>query len=107
MIYTLILAALSMEIIGSYISIVGLSSVFDKDPIILAMVVSLDVAKIVTVSFVYRNWRDLNIAMRSYMAAAVVVLMMLTSTGLFGYLSSAFMGTITPVVAQQEKRTKC
>lgn len=103
MIYTLILAALSMEIIGSYISIVGLSSVFAKDPIILAMVVSLDVAKIVTVSFVYRNWRDLNIAMRSYMAAAVVVLMMLTSTGLFGYLSSAFMGTITPVVAQQEK----
>ena len=106
MIYILILAALSMEIIGSYISIVGLSSVFAKDPIILAMVVSLDVAKIVTVSFVYRNWRDLNIPMRTYMASAVIVLMALTSTGLFGYLSSAFMSTITPVVSHQEKAAR-
>ncbi len=106
MIYILILAALSMEIIGSYISIVGLSSVFAKDPIILAMVVSLDVAKIVTVSFVYRNWRDLNIPMRTYMASAVIVLMALTSTGLFGYLSSAFMSTITPVVSHQEKTAR-
>ena len=95
-----------MEIIGSYISIVGLSSVFAKDPIILAMVVSLDVAKIVTVSFVYRNWRDLNIPMRTYMASAVIVLMALTSTGLFGYLSSAFMSTITPVVSHQEKAAR-
>lgn len=95
-IIVILLTALLMEGIGSYISVVGLSSLFAGDMIILAMAVILDVAKITSVSFLYQYWSEIKTAMKSYLTAAVLVLMLITSAGAFGYLSGAFQKAIQP-----------
>lgn len=85
-----------MEAIGSYISVVGLGSLFSGDIVILTMAVILDVAKIVTVSFLYQYWEKIKSIMRYYMLTAVIVLMTITSAGAFGYLSGAFQKALQP-----------
>ena len=85
-----------MEGIGSYISVVGLSSLFTGDVVIIAMAIILDLAKIVSVSFLYQYWNEVKLTMKYYMTAAVLILMVITSAGAFGYLSSSFQKAIQP-----------
>lgn len=85
-----------MEGIGSYISVVGLSSLFSGDFVIILMAIILDIAKITSISFLYQYWEDIKIAAKSYMTTAVIVLMLITSAGAFGYLSSAFQRAVQP-----------
>ena len=88
--------AFMMEAIGSYISIFGLSALFAGDLVILGMALILDIAKVVSVSFLYQYWKDIKSIMRYYMLAAVIVLMTITSAGAFGYLSGAFQKAMQP-----------
>jgi len=88
--------AFLMEAIGTFISIVGLGALFAGDPVILLMAGVLDLAKIVSVSFVYQYWEKLKNIMKYYMLAAVIVLMTITSSGAFGYLSGAFQKAMQP-----------
>ena len=50
----------------------------------------LEVAKLVTASWLYRNWNDAGILLRTYFTAAVIILSVITSMGIFGFLSKAF-----------------
>jgi hypothetical protein len=88
--------ALAMEGIGSYISVVGLSDLFGADKVIMGMAVIMDVAKIASVSFLYQQWHDIKAAMRSYMVFAVVLLMLITNAGAFGYLSNSVQKALQP-----------
>ena len=92
----ILLTAFLMEGIGSYISVVGLSALFSGDWVIIAMAVILDIAKVTTVSFIYQYWTEIRKSMRAYMTTAVLVLMLITSAGAFGYLSGAFQKAIQP-----------
>lgn len=85
-----------MEGIGSYISIVGLSSLFSGDIVIILMAGILDIAKITSVSFLYQYWNEIRRDMKYYMTSAVLILMIITSGGAFGYLSSAFQKAVQP-----------
>ncbi len=85
-----------MEAIGSLISIVGMGTLFAGNVTILLMMGILDVAKIVTVSFLYQYWRDIKQLMKVYMTVASCVLVVITSAGAFGYLSGAFQQAIQP-----------
>jgi hypothetical protein len=88
--------AFAMEAIGTYISVFGLSALFAGDPVILTMAVILDVAKVVSVSFIYQNWYHIKPVMKYYMLFAVMILMAITSAGAFGYLSGAFQKAVQP-----------
>ena len=90
------ISAFLIESIGSYISIVGLSALFSTNPVIIAMALSLDIAKVVTVSFLYKQWENISKAMRYYMTTAAVILMVITSSGAAGYLSAEFQKAIIP-----------
>lgn len=91
------LTALGMEGIGTYVSVFGLSAMFAGDPVILGMAVILDLAKIVSVSFIYQ-YRELIVKkMKYYLLLSVIVLMSITSSGAFGYLSGAFQRAVQPV----------
>lgn len=95
-VFLILLVALLMEGIGSYISVVGLASLFASDWVILAMAIILDVAKVTSVSFLYQYWNDISKLLRGYMTASVLVLMLITSAGAFGYLSGAFQKAMQP-----------
>jgi len=68
----------------------GLTYIFSASPTpILMMGATLEVGKLVTASYVYRQWDSINTLMKSYLIISVVVLSLLTSMGIFGFLSKA------------------
>jgi len=93
-------SAFLIEGIGSYVSVIGLSSLFSANPIIIALAIALDIGKIVTVSFLYKHWKNVNWLMKSYMSIAAVVLMIITSAGAFGFLSGEFQKAIADTSSQ-------
>lgn len=86
----LMLVALAITSVAGYFSILGLMAIFPASPIaIAAMGIVLELAKLVTASWVYRNWKIANKLLKTYFTIAVVVLSFITSMGVFGYLSKA------------------
>ena len=84
------LTAIALSAIAAFYSVIGLAQIFPGSfwPIILMGSV-LEAAKLVTVSWLYNNWEETNRLMRYYFSVAIVLLMMITSMGIFGYLSRA------------------
>jgi|SRR5579859_240454 len=89
-----LLSAFLIEGIGTYVSVVGLSALFAANPVIIVLAIALDLGKVVGVSFLYKYFKKINVVMKSYMTAAVVTLMLITSAGAFGYLSKEFQKAI-------------
>jgi len=85
-------SALAVSAVAAYFSIVGLMAIFSALPMsILAMGIVLEIAKLVTASWVYQYWERIQFMMKTYMILAVVVLSLITSIGIFGFLSKAHM----------------
>ena len=82
--------AIALSAIAAFYSVIGLAQIFPGSfwPIILMGSV-LEAAKLVTVSWLYNNWAVTVRAMRYYFCIAIVLLMAITSMGIFGYLSRA------------------
>lgn len=84
--------ALLLSGVAEYFSIMGLIAIFAAAPIPVAVMgISLGVAKLVAASWAYRNWSTAPSILKYYFTAAVVVLSLITSMGIFGYLSKAHM----------------
>ena len=64
--------------------------------VIIFMAIILDIAKVTSVSFLYQYWSETKRAMKYYLTTAVMVLMLITSAGAFGYLSAAFQRAVQP-----------
>lgn len=85
-----LLVSLSLSAVAAYYSIIGLTAIFAASfwPIVV-MGTTLEVAKVVTTSWLYQNWTIAPRFVRYYLVGAVTVLMFITSIGIFGYLSKA------------------
>ena len=90
MTFLTLLCALALSGIAAYYSVIGLAAIFTGAfwPIVFMGSV-LEASKLVTTSWLYRNWKDCPFLLKSYLTTAVVILMMITSMGIFGYLSKA------------------
>ena len=85
-----ILSALIISVIGAYFSIIGLSTIFPGSQIsVIVMGCALEVAKIVTVLWLHKNWKIAKWSLKIYFCFAVLILMGITSLGIFGFLSKA------------------
>mgnify|MGYP003345523942 FL=1 len=86
------LTAIALSVIAAFYSVIGLAQIFPGSfwPIILMGAV-LEGSKLVTVSWLYNNWNVTNRLMRYYFSVAIILLMMITSMGIFGYLSKAHL----------------
>lgn len=96
--YLLFLTAIALSSIAEYYSIMGLMAIFSGATTSIAVMGSvLGLAKIVLVSWVYRNWKETPLLLKSYFIMAIFILMSLTSMGIFGYLSKAHLeqGTVS------------
>lgn len=82
--------ALLLSCIAAYYSVIGLTSIFTGAFwSIVLMGSSLELGKVVAISWVYRNWKTASKVIKYYLVTAIAVLMMITSMGTFGYLSKA------------------
>ena len=78
---------------AAFFSIFGIGKLFSGAFIaVVIMASSLELGKLVTASFLYRYWDKINQFQKVYMATATVVLVLITSAGIFGYLSNAYQG---------------
>jgi TolA-binding protein len=84
------LVAIAISAVAAYYSIVGLVTIFAAAAIPVAIMGSvLEIGKLVTATWLYRNWKDISWWLKTYLTSAVVVLMLITSMGIFGFLSKA------------------
>ena len=91
--YLVGLAALLVAGSAAFYSVFGLSKLFSGATIaVIIMAGSLEFAKLVSASFLYRYWDDINRFMKTYLIIGVVTLVMITSAGIFGFLSNAYQG---------------
>ena len=89
--------AVALSTVSAYYSIAGLASIFAAAMIpIMIMGGVLEFAKLVVASWLYRSWKFVPFLMRTYFTVALVILMSLTSMGIFGYLSKAHLDQAVP-----------
>jgi len=97
MTYLLFGTALALSACAAYYSIMGLVAIFAAAVIpIFIMGSLLEAAKLVVASWLYRNWKEVPVLMKSYFTVSLIILMMLTSMGIFGYLSKAHLDQTIP-----------
>jgi len=97
-------SAFSIAAVAGYFSIYGLASIFSGWFFeIIAMGVALEMGKLVAASYLYRYWNDITRSARTYLFSAIFVLMLITSAGIFGFLSQGYQQD-TLSLKQQEQR---
>ncbi|NBQ03093.1 MAG: hypothetical protein EBU27_07750 [Opitutae bacterium] len=94
---------------AAYFSVRGIALTFGAVssftiPIII-MASSLEFGKLIAASFLYRNWRTCHPTLRTYLSLAVVLLIGITSAGIYGYLSQAFEQTLSQVQGYEKEIT--
>ena len=84
------IAAVCLSAIAGYYSVIGMASIFaGSATAVMLMTGTLEASKVIVASWLYNNWQKTPFLLKSYLTAAVVVLMLITSIGIFGYLSKA------------------
>jgi len=90
------LSALSVSLSAAFYSVTGLSMLFAGASFaVLIMASSLEVAKLVIASLLYQYWGKLNKILKIYLTVAACVLVLITSAGIYGFLSAAYQSTAT------------
>jgi hypothetical protein len=92
-----LLTALAISTVAAWYSIVGLMSIFaGATSEIMIMGICLEIGKLICASWTFTNWKTSPIIMKTYFIGAVVVLMLITSLGIFGFLSRAHITQSSP-----------
>ena len=90
------LSALSVSASAAFYSVYGLSKLFAGASLqVIIMAGSLEIAKLVTASLLYQYWDTINKFLKVYLTLACVILMFITSAGIYGFLSGAYQSTAT------------
>ena len=92
--FLIALSALSVSVSAAFYSVTGLSKLFaGASTEVLIMASSLEISKLVIASLLYQYWGVINKVLRIYLTIACVVLVLITSAGIYGFLSSAYQET--------------
>jgi hypothetical protein len=92
--FIIALSALSVSASAAVYSVTGLSMLFaGASTAVMIMASSLEISKLVIASLLYQYWDKLNKVLRIYLTIAAVILILITSAGIYGYLSSAYQKT--------------
>ena len=97
-IFPLVIALSALAVSGSaaFYSVFGLSKLFaGASTQVIIMAGSLEFAKLVVASLLYQYWDTINKALRTYLSIACFILIIITSGGIYGFLSGAYQDTAT------------
>ena len=84
------ITSLAIAAVAAWYSIIGLTTIFSAAVVpIIIMGVVLEIGKLVAAAWVYQNWKETNVLLKSYLVSAIVVLMLITSMGIYGFLSKS------------------
>ena len=98
------LSALFVAFNAAFFSVSGLSKLFAGASFaVMLMASSLELAKLITAGYLYNYWEKINKVFRIYLSIGVVILVLITSLGIYGFLTAAFQDTFN-VFSQTEKQ---
>lgn len=102
--YILLITALLIAASAGFFSITGIGQLF-TGAVVSAMIMAggLELGKLVSISFLFRYWEKIKIGMRTYFVIAALVLMAITSMGVYGYLSAAYAVSATGIKASENQ----
>ena len=108
-----LLSAISLSAIAAYYSVIGLMAIFAAAPIPIAIMGgALEFSKLIAASWAYKNWSVAPRFLKYYFTVAVIILMFITSLGIFGYLSKAhndqtlISGDVSAKIAMIDEKIK-
>lgn len=102
--YIVLLAALCLATSAAYYSVFGLSKLFSAQAFaVIIMAGTLEVSKLITATYLHRYWKKLNLLLKMYLTTAVVVLMFITSLGIYGFLVSAYQTTADQLTIMEKQ----
>lgn len=100
--YAVLFSAVAIALCAAFFSVTGIGQLFAGASLAaILMASSLELGKLVTVSFIYRHWGTLQKGLRAYFFVAALILMAITSTGIYGYLMSAYSKGAVDFIAGQ------
>jgi len=98
-------SALSVSASAAFYSVSGLSKLFAGASLeVIIMAGSLEFAKLVTASLLYQYWDTINKTLRTYLSIATIVLVLITSMGIYGFLSAAYQETYSKLSAIENQK---
>ena len=98
------LSALSVSASAAFYSVSGLSKLFAGATFeVIIMAGSLEVAKLVIASLLYQYWDTLNKILRTYLSIACIILVLITSMGIYGFLSAAYQETYQKLIVNENR----
>jgi hypothetical protein len=99
-----LLTALAISTVAAWYSIIGLMAIFaGATTAIMIMGIVLEIGKLICASWTFTNWKKCPVIMKTYFIVAVVVLMLITSLGIFGFLSRAHITQSSPTALLEER----
>ena len=99
------ISAIAISLIAAGYSILGLATLFAGAAVpIIAMGSALEVGKLVAASWLYHNWRrNIPKSLKAYLFTSIIVLIFITSVGIFGFLSKAHLDQVKPTAGNTEQ----
>ena len=98
-------SALSVSASAAFYSVSGLSKLFAGASLeVIIMAGSLEFAKLVTASLLYQYWDTINKTLRTYLSIATIILVLITSMGIYGFLSAAYQETYAQLTAVENQK---
>jgi len=98
-------SALSVSGSAAFYSVSGLSKLFAGASLeVIIMAGSLEFAKLVTASLLYQYWDIINKTLRTYLSIATIILVLITSMGIYGFLSAAYQETYSKLTAVENQK---
>jgi len=92
--YVVLISSLTLAVSAAYYSVFGISKLFSAQAIAVAIMAgALEASKLITATYLHRYWKHLNILFKTYLTSAVIILMFITSLGIYGFLTSAYQTT--------------
>ena len=99
------LSALFVAFNAAFFSVHGLSKLFAGASLsVMLMASSLELAKLITAGYLYNYWEKINKVFRVYLSIGVVILVLITSLGIYGFLTSAFQDTFNMFSANEKEK---
>jgi hypothetical protein len=100
------LSALFVAFNAAFFSVSGLSKLFAGASLsVMLMASSLELAKLITAGYLYNYWERINKAFRVYLSIGVVILILITSLGIYGFLTAAFQDTFNVYSVTEKQRS--
>jgi hypothetical protein len=92
--YVVLIAALTLAASAAYYSVYGISKLFSAAAVSVAVMAgTLEASKLIAATYLHRYWKNINFLLKFYLTSAVIILMIITSIGIYGFLTAAYQTT--------------